>query len=57
MSGGVVQVYGGLGTPAMTTRGFKEKDFEKVGEWIVRVIGGEDRGEIREEIAGYLKKF
>ena len=46
-----------LGTPAMTTRGFKEKDFEKVGGWIVRVIGGEDKGKIREEIEGYLKNF
>ncbi len=27
-----------LGTPAITTRGMKEKDMEKVGEWITRVI-------------------
>jgi len=46
-----------LGTPAMTTRGFKEKDFEKVGEWIGRVIKGEDRGKIRVEVEEYLKKF
>ncbi len=27
-----------LGTPALTTRGFKEKDMVKVADWIVRVI-------------------
>ncbi|GAB4026886.1 MAG: serine hydroxymethyltransferase [Candidatus Microgenomates bacterium] len=27
-----------LGTPALTTRGFKEKDMFKVADWIVRVI-------------------
>ncbi|MFA5828631.1 MAG: serine hydroxymethyltransferase [Candidatus Shapirobacteria bacterium] len=46
-----------LGTPAMTTRGFKETDFEKVSEWIFRVIGGEDRQKIKGEIVEYLKRF
>lgn len=27
-----------LGTPALTTRGMKEKDMEKVGKWIIRAI-------------------
>jgi glycine hydroxymethyltransferase len=27
-----------MGTPALTTRGFKEKDMKKVANWIVRVI-------------------
>lgn len=27
-----------LGTPALTTRGMKEKEMEKVGEWIVRAV-------------------
>ncbi|MDO8548510.1 MAG: serine hydroxymethyltransferase, partial [bacterium] len=27
-----------LGTPALTTRGMKEKEMERVGEWIARVV-------------------
>ena len=27
-----------LGTPAATTRGFKEKQFEQVGSWILRIL-------------------
>jgi glycine hydroxymethyltransferase len=27
-----------LGTPALTTRGMKEKDMEKVGAWIARAV-------------------
>ena len=27
-----------IGTPAGTTRGFREKEFEKIAEWIVRVL-------------------
>lgn len=27
-----------LGSPAMTTRGFREHEFQRVGEWIARVI-------------------
>ena len=46
-----------IGSPAMTTRGFKEKDFEKIAEWIDRVTKGDDRGKIREEIKRYLGKF
>jgi len=46
-----------LGSPAMTTRGFKEKDFEKVGEWILKVIKGEDRQGIRKEVEKYLERF
>lgn len=46
-----------LGTPAMTTRGFREKDFEKVGEWIVRVMRGEERGKVKEEIREYLNSL
>jgi len=46
-----------LGTPAMTTRGFKEMDFEKVAEWISRVIKGEDRQEVKGEVEKYLLGF
>ena len=27
-----------LGSAAMTSRGFKEKEFEQIGEWIVRAL-------------------
>ena len=48
-----------LGTPAMTTRGFKEKDFERVGEWIDKIIkvGDAYMRPVREEIKEYLKMF
>ncbi len=43
-----------LGTPAMTSRGFKEKEFEQVGRWIARALKQiEDETElakIREEV-------
>ncbi|MDH6367260.1 MULTISPECIES: serine hydroxymethyltransferase [unclassified Breznakia] len=43
-----------LGTPAMTTRGFKEKEFEQVGRWIARALKNiDDEAElakIKEEV-------
>jgi glycine hydroxymethyltransferase len=27
-----------LGTPALTTRGFKEAEFEKVAEWCIKAV-------------------
>ena len=35
-----------LGSPAMTTRGFNEKDFEKVGSIIARALKNSDNEEI-----------
>lgn len=49
-----------LGTPALTTRGLKETDMEKVGEWIARALKAvSDRrlpSETKERTA-YLKVF
>lgn len=49
-----------IGTPALTTRGFKEADMEKVGEWIARAVKAvSDRRlptEVKERSA-YLKEF
>jgi glycine hydroxymethyltransferase len=50
-----------LGTPAITTRGLKEKDMEYIGEWLARVIKEvcmkyqlpEDKAQNKE----YLAKF
>ncbi len=39
-----------LGTPAMTTRGFKEKDFIKVGNIIVESLKNPDNLEIQEKL-------
>jgi len=39
-----------LGTPAMTTRGFKEEDFKKVAKIIVKAIKNYDNEEILDEL-------
>ncbi len=50
-----------LGTPAMTTRGFKEKEFELIGEYIIKALKNKDNhevlNEIRNNIIDLLKKF
>ena len=39
-----------LGTPAMTTRGFQEEDFIKVGKIISRCLSNIDNKEIQNEL-------
>ena len=39
-----------VGTPAATTRGFKEKEFEKVGNWIGDVIDALTQGNVNKVI-------
>ena len=39
-----------LGTPAMTTRGFKEDEFVKVAKWISRIAHSIDNDDIRDEV-------
>ena len=50
-----------IGTAALTTRGMKEKDMEKVGGWIVDVLANttnETRlGEIRAEVEAFACQF
>ncbi|WP_339114297.1 serine hydroxymethyltransferase [Thioclava sp. GXIMD2076] len=56
-----------LGTPAGTTRGFKEEEFRQIGRMIVKVVdglaaNGEDNNdaveaEVREEVAALCAKF
>lgn len=43
-----------LGTPAVTTRGFKEAEMEKVGEWMHQVLSNIDDHELHEKIAGEI---
>ncbi len=48
------------GTPALTSRGMKEKEMEKIGKWIVEVVrevSSYKLPENKEERALYLKKF
>lgn len=50
-----------LGTPALTTRGFGEADFQQVAAWIDEVLSHPSdearRQRIREEIRAYLQHF
>ena len=53
-----------LGTPAATTRGFKEAEFKKVGNWIADVIeamaqgrGDEVVPKVREQVEALCKQF
>ena len=46
-----------LGTPAVTTRGAKEDDMEKIAEWMMRSIDNRDNddelAELRKEVVGF----
>ncbi len=47
-----------LGTPAITTRGMKEKEMKKIAEWFRRVlIAKEDPEKIRKEVEEFCKNF
>jgi glycine hydroxymethyltransferase len=49
-----------IGTPALTTRGFKETEMKKVGEWIVRAVRTVSDKRLptdTKERAAYLKEF
>lgn len=48
-----------VGTPAITSRGFKEKDMEKVAAWIARVVHEREKclSEIKAEVEAYMAHF
>ncbi|MBR5341391.1 MAG: serine hydroxymethyltransferase [Erysipelotrichaceae bacterium] len=46
-----------LGTPAMTTRGFKEEEFIKVGEWISLIAHHIDDEEIKEKVKKEVREL
>ena len=50
-----------VGTPALTTRGFKEKDMQQVVAWMDKILCAPDNetliGSIRKEVNEYMKGF
>ena len=50
-----------LGTPALTTRNFREAEMEQVGEWIDQaILNAKDDAKlmaIKEEVKNLTKKF
>ncbi|QJB71428.1 serine hydroxymethyltransferase [Mycoplasma sp. 1654_15] len=50
-----------FGTPAMTSRGLKEKDFIKLGKWIHNLLSNPEdlklQQKIKSEISEFIKKF
>lgn len=46
-----------LGTPAVTTRGAKEDDMEKIAEWMKRSIDNRDNGDELAELRKEVMKF
>ncbi|MBW2992681.1 serine hydroxymethyltransferase [Candidatus Woesearchaeota archaeon] len=39
-----------LGTPALTTRGFKESEMKQVADWISKIVGNINSNEIKEKV-------
>lgn len=46
-----------MGTPSITTRGMKEKEIEKIGEWIVSILKDPNNANLKKEIKGKVKKL
>ena len=50
-----------LGTPAMTTRGLKESDMEKVAEWMLQAIESRDDieklSDLHDEVVEFARQF
>jgi len=50
-----------IGTAALTTRGMKEDDMRRVGDWILEVLRNSDNHDIvsgvREEVRGFARSF
>ncbi|MEO3413768.1 serine hydroxymethyltransferase [Roseovarius sp. CAU 1744] len=52
-----------LGTPAGTTRGFKEDEFRQIADWIVEVVDGlaangpDDNGAVEEKVKGEVAEL
>ena len=50
-----------IGTAALTTRGMKEDEMRKIGDWILEVLRNADNhdivNQVREEVRDFAKAF
>ena len=46
-----------IGTPALTTRGMREAEMKKVGQWILQVLRGADDVALAEKVRGEIQEF
>lgn len=47
-----------IGSPALTSRGLKEKDFEKIGEFLYQaILLKKPKKQLKKEIINFIKKF
>lgn len=46
-----------IGTPAMTTRGMKEEDMQRIVGWMDKVLGSLDNENIQKEVCGEVEDF
>ena len=46
-----------IGTPALTTRGMKEDEMQRVGEWMLRVLNSPDDTSLAETVKSEIREF
>jgi glycine hydroxymethyltransferase len=46
-----------IGTPALTTRGMKEAEMKRVGEWILKVLRAPEDATVIDHVRGEIKDF
>jgi glycine hydroxymethyltransferase len=46
-----------IGTPALTTRGMKEEEMKRIGNWIAEVLTHPDDPELRKNIRGEVQEL
>jgi glycine hydroxymethyltransferase len=44
-----------IGTPALTTRGMKEKEMERIGHWIADVLGAPGDASVEKRLAAEVR--
>ncbi len=46
-----------VGTPALTSRGMKEPEMERIGKWIARVLGDIENDSVRKAVHGEIQEM
>jgi glycine hydroxymethyltransferase len=46
-----------IGTPALTTRGMKEKEMQKIAGWMIDTLKNPENEKLHQEIANEVKKL